>query len=233
MDWDAVAGILAAVMVLVMHFLHVVDEEVLLVISPVLIALLFIRDLRRENYREALENSVKRSEQALNDIKNGLRIPDTILIGPGELREQSARFSRNAEGEMLWFHVCLLMFRTQELFDVLLKPALENPKVKSLIFVLDEKQKPLWTTEIVPKLAACGSGHKVLEPRWTQITENVSFILAGAQGTGKSECLLSFWGEPFMASVVGKNVPRYIFHVQGHSELVNRLAELGRTYRLK
>ena len=231
MDWDAIAGIVAAFMVLVMHFLHIGDESVLLVLSPVLIALLFIRDLRREGKREALEESVKHSEQMLNEVRKALKVPDTILIGPGELRTQSAYFSGNAEGEMLWFHVCLLMFRTQELFDILLKPALENPKVTSVTFVLDEKQKALWNTEMAPKLAACPSARKMKEPRWTHITENVSFILSGAQGTGKSECLLSFWGEPFMASVVGKNVPRYIFHVQGHSELVGRLAELERSYR--
>ncbi|MFO0969607.1 MAG: hypothetical protein U0793_28950 [Gemmataceae bacterium] len=44
--------------------------------------------------------------------------------------------------------------------------------------------------------------------------------------------MLSFWGEPFMARAPGKDVPRYVFHVQGHSELVTRLSELERGYRL-
>ena len=35
-----------------------------------------------------------------------------------------------------------------------------------------------------------------------------------------------------MARGVGRDVPRYIFHVTGHSELVERLAELGRGHRL-
>lgn len=51
-DWDAVAGIIAAVAAIVMHFLHWADEGLLITIAVVLIALLFIRDLRREGATE-------------------------------------------------------------------------------------------------------------------------------------------------------------------------------------
>jgi hypothetical protein len=34
-----------------------------------------------------------------------------------------------------------------------------------------------------------------------------------------------------MSHAVGRDVPRYIFHVQSHSELVGRLVELVRGYR--
>lgn len=34
-----------------------------------------------------------------------------------------------------------------------------------------------------------------------------------------------------MAHTAERKVPRYIFHVQGHSELVARLVELARNYR--
>ena len=34
-----------------------------------------------------------------------------------------------------------------------------------------------------------------------------------------------------MAHATERKVPRYIFHVQGHSELVARLVELVRVYR--
>jgi hypothetical protein len=35
-----------------------------------------------------------------------------------------------------------------------------------------------------------------------------------------------------MARTTGRDVPRYIFHVHAHSELVPRLVELARTYRM-
>ena len=36
----------------------------------------------------------------------------------------------------------------------------------------------------------------------------------------------------FMSRRVGRDVPRYIFHVTGHSELIERLVELDREHRL-
>ena len=77
----------------------------------------------------------------------------------------------------------------------------------------------------------CRGREKLRPPRWTAIEESVSLIIADAGSSGKTECLLSFWGEPFMAHTVERKVPRYIFHVQGHSELVARLVELARNYR--
>jgi hypothetical protein len=35
-----------------------------------------------------------------------------------------------------------------------------------------------------------------------------------------------------MARTSGRNVPRYVFHVQEHSELITRIVELERKYRL-
>ena len=35
-----------------------------------------------------------------------------------------------------------------------------------------------------------------------------------------------------MSRHVGRDVPRYIFHVTGHSELVERLADVDREHRL-
>jgi len=47
------------------------------------------------------------------------------------------------------------------------------------------------------------------------------------------EAHLSFWGEPFMSRATGRDMPRYIFHVQRHSELIGRLVEIQRLYRLE
>ena len=45
-EWDAIAGVVAAITAIVLHFLHVIDLEVLAVITLVLIAAMFIRLLR-------------------------------------------------------------------------------------------------------------------------------------------------------------------------------------------
>mgnify|MGYP003519323404 FL=1 len=57
-------------------------------------------------------------------------------------------------------------------------------------------------------------------------------MLADRESDGHAEAQVSFWGEPFMARTTGRDVPRYIFPVQAHSELVARLVELERRYRV-
>ncbi len=232
LDWDVIAGIVAAVAALVMHFLHVVEADILLMIAVVLIALLFLRDLRRERHAERMDECLQQTEAVVKDIQAKLIPPDVILIGPRQLLTESEGFSVRARGDMVWFHVCLLMFKPQALFDSLLRPAIENPLVTSIQFVLDQEQRELWEGELVPKVMRCRGKEKVKEPYWTTIEENVSLIISDIGSDNRTECLLSFWGEPFMARTTGRDVPRYIFHVQSQSELVGRFVDLVRSYRV-
>ncbi|MFN8559619.1 MAG: hypothetical protein U0531_20520 [Dehalococcoidia bacterium] len=231
-DWDAVAGISAAVLALVLHILHIVDEQVVLAVILVILALVLIRDLRREDRDERVAEAVGRAEAALHALQGSLAAPDTVLIGPRRLRVESERFARNARGEMVWFNVCLTMFAPQALFDVLLRPAVENPRVTSIIFMLDNNERERWQTLVLPKLAAC-AGREGARAALVRLHETISFILSEQEShEAPTEAHLSFWGEPFMARTAGRHVPRYIFHVQRHSELIARLAEIQRLYRL-
>lgn len=142
-DWDAIAGIVAALAAIVMHFLHIVDTDVLLMIAVVLIALLFIRDLRRESHNERFDESLLQTESTVKEILAQISPPDANLVGPQNIRQIMEDFNRRARNEMTWFHVCPLMFRSQVVFDTLLKPAIENPQVKSIQFVLDQTDRKL------------------------------------------------------------------------------------------
>jgi hypothetical protein len=230
-DWDAVAGITAAVAALVLHFLHIVKAEALLTMMLLLLALLLLRDLRREHQQGRLTEHIERAEAAVMKMQAALQPPDAVLIGPSQLRSMSAQFARRSLGEMLYFNVCLLMFRPQTLFDALLRPAIENPRVTAIQFILDESEKERWRDEVMPKVKACIGSEKVQQPIWCPLRESVSFIRAETEPDGNTEILLSFWGEPFMARSTARDVPRYLFHVQSHSELVTRLGELERSYR--
>ncbi|WP_437191329.1 hypothetical protein [Planctomicrobium sp. SH527] len=123
-DWDVIAGITAAIIAIVLHLLHVVDDEVLFTIIFVLLALLLFRDLRRESHDEHLGETVDRIKDDVKSIELSLEAPAAVLIGPRHLRSESRRFVETARGEMVWFNVCFLMFRSQEVFDLLLKPAM-------------------------------------------------------------------------------------------------------------
>lgn len=208
-DWDAIAGILAAVLALILHFLHIVEESVLLMITLVLMALLFLRDLRQESETGELTNSVAHTERTVEEIRSALDPADLELIGPGNLRMRSQRYCVSSQGDMIWFNVCLLMFVPQDLFDTLLRPAIENPNVSSVQFILDESERDRWQSAVRPKIVECRSSETVGEPIWRDLDENVSFILGGTE-TDRTDALLSFWGEPFMARTT-RDVPATSF----------------------
>ena len=231
-EWDAVAGVMAAVAAIVLHFLHVIETDVLAMITLVLIAMVFLRLLRQEHERSEVAASVQRGERLLGELARNAKGPDVLVVGPRELLRASTQFAANAASEMIWFNVCLSMFERQPLFDALLRPAIENPSVTAITFVLDERQRTAWARSVRPKVEACGGTHKVAEPRWCDLQEDVSFVLADTRTTGATECLLSFWGEPFMSRRVGRDVPRYVFHVTGRSELIQRFVEMEREHRL-
>lgn len=232
-DWDAIAGIIAAVAAIIMHMLHLVEAEVLMMISVVLIAMLFLRDLRRDKQSESMNESLHNTETAVAELLTMMNPPDAQLVGPLAIRQTMESFSQRARNEMLWFHVCPLMFKRQPVFDSLLKPAIENPNVKSIQFILDHNDQELWESEVAPKIKQCAGRHKVRETLWTTISGGVSAIISDIDKDGKTECLLSFWGEPFMARTPDHNVPRYVFHVQSHSELVGRMIEVVRSFSIR
>ena len=64
-DWDAVAGIVAAAIAMVLHLLQVVQPDVLLTITLVLVALLLLRQLRHEEREERVEGMAGRTEQMI------------------------------------------------------------------------------------------------------------------------------------------------------------------------
>ena len=229
MEWEAVAGVVAAVIALILHLLGVVDQGVLLTVMLVLLALLLLGAVRGQSRQERAEGTLRAVALDVEGLRTALTPPDAILIGPRSLRTESERFASRARGDMTWFNVCLKMFVPQVLFDAMLRPAVENPQVTRIRFVLDEREREAWDTHVLPKIAACAGAEKVEEPVWRTLPETVSFILAGTE-EGTTEAHLSFWGEPFMAHSTDRDLPRYIFHVQGHSELIGRLADVERDH---
>lgn len=231
-DWDVIAGVLAAVIALVLHFLHIAESEVVFAIMLALIALLLLRDLRSESRSHRLSEEIERANARLLEIQQALAPPDALLIGPQRLLQEFERYAIDAQGDLIWYNVCCLMFKRQEVFDATLRMAIDNPRVTSVLLICDEREKSLWETEVQPKVQRCAGAAKVREPLWGKVPETISFILADTGANGRTEVLLSFWGEPFMARTLERSVPRYIFRVQHHSELVGRLAELVRQHRM-
>ncbi len=228
LEWDAIAGIVAAVTAIVLHLFHVVDEDVILPIVLALMALLFINFMRHTSHNEVTAEQVDKTAHAISRIQAELKPADVILVGPRELRSTNEQFVQHMSGDTVWYNVCLSMYVPPPLFDALLGAAVENPMVSSVEFVLDESQRDVWRQVLQPRIEALDGGAKVSEPRWRTLSKTVSFILADSQLSGEPEALLSFWGEPFMAESTGRDVPRFIFHVQRNSKLLPHLVDLAR-----
>lgn len=231
-DWEAVAGIVAAVAALVLHILHVVELDVLIAVVLVILAIMLLQNLKRDAREEDLYDSSQRTERLLSEVQASVRRPDLTLVGPRGLREETRRFGSQGGGQMIWFNVCLLMFQPQRLFDDMLKPAIENPSVTSIEFVLDEGERERWRTDVVPKVLACKDWQKVQEPCWVDLREAVSFVTRMTPDGEGVEAQLSFWGEPFMSHARGRDVPRYIFHIYPQSDLIPRLLDIAREHRI-
>lgn len=113
-DWDVIAGITAAVVALVLHLLHVVEADVVFTIVLVLLALLLLRDLRRETVDERLADMMEETKAVVERIGASIMPPEAILIGPSRLRTESRKFCETATGEMIWFNVCFTMFQSAD-----------------------------------------------------------------------------------------------------------------------
>ncbi len=231
LEWDAIAGIIAAVVASVLHLLHIVDAQIILPIMLVLIALLFVNFMRHTHHNEVTAEQVDKTAHAVRRIQASLKPPQVILVGPRHLLTENEKFVRHLRGETIWYNLCLSMYQPEHLFDALVRPAIENGMVTSIQFVLDSSQKTLWDSSILPRIKNCPGHTKVREPLWQELEKTVSFILGDSQLSGGTEALLSFWGEPFMAQTTQRKVPRYIFHVQKNSELLPHFEELARSCR--
>jgi hypothetical protein len=130
-EWDAIAGLLAAVAAIILHLLHIVDEHVILPIVLSLQGLLFINFMRHTRNNELTAEQVEQTVHAVSRIESTLKPADIILIGPRQLRSVSEQFARHMSGDAIWFNVCLSMYRPQPLFDALLRPAIENSTITS------------------------------------------------------------------------------------------------------
>jgi hypothetical protein len=214
LDWDAIRGVVTAVIASVLHQLHVVDEGVLLSVTLVILTLVLIRDLRRKD-----ATSRRRRYWGGRKLRSSAPLaatnpPDAILIGPPRLREESQRFGQRAQGETSWFNVCLLMFVPQSLFDAPLRPAIENPNVTSIQFILDHRERQRWDPAVLPRVAECAG------------------IARSGSRTGPSctRTPRSSFRRPDRAA--SRDIPRYIFQVQSQSEWIGRLAGMSRQYRV-
>lgn len=226
-DWDVVAGIIAALIAMLLSFMGLVSETVGRGIILLLCALLLIRDLRGEAREIRMFDKldvIKRHVGTLAAVKQA----DVHLVGPNKMRQEFADFATTVYGEVRWFNACCRMFRRQEVFDATLRPFLDNPHVTAVHLLCRPEERQSWLADLLPKLQKCPRGDKVQPPLWGAIRTNVSFVLGDVDGDGRDEAVLAILEAPFATANQGPFVPRFLIRVFSNCDLIAPLEEMAR-----
>lgn len=226
-DWDVVAGIMAALVAMLLSFMGLVSETVGRGIILLLCALLLIRDLRGEAREIRMFDKLDVIKRHVTNLA-AAKQADIHLVGPKRMRQEFADFATTVYGEVRWYNACCRMFRRQEVFNATLRPFLDNPNVTAITLLCRPEERQFWLTDLAPKLRKCDHGEKVRPPMWGPIHTNVSFVLGDVDGDGRDEAVISIIEEPFAASNQGPAVPRFLVRVFSHCDLIAPLEDMSR-----
>jgi len=235
-NFDIIAVIVASFLALVLHAAGLLPETYILPLILFLLALHVLHELRGEIKHD---EEIKAIHRGIGGLNKKIGAGETFLVKPSELLQHTREMALKNNGEIWWFNICINMFLSDVVFENVFKPAIENKMTTRIIPVLKEEYRDLWDREVLPKIGKCAGGGKVSTPIWTDINENIAFIIIDAGADGQKEADISVWGEPFMAEYMShggatkKSVPRYLIHVKGDSELIYRLKDIFDRYRHK
>jgi len=152
--------------------------------------------------------------------------------------KEGQKLALNNRGTFVWFNTPMTVMRSQEIFDLMLKPAIESKHTKKVEFVLRSSQKEFFDAEVWPKIQQTKGKDKVAYPIFTEIKENFGFKMIDSSAREDAwEFHLTFLEEPFTITRktdAGPGVvhPNILFHVMPKSELGKKLKEVYLRYRL-
>jgi len=227
-DWDVIAGIIAALVAMLLSFMGLVSETIGVGIILLLCALLLTRDLRGEAREHRMFDKLDVIKRHIVGVADAVQPTEIQLIGPKKIRAAHAAFATALYGDVRWYNACCRMFRRQEVFDSTLRPLLDNPHVTSIQLLCRPEEQPYWQSDVLPKLRLCDNAAKLHEPLWVRIRGSVSFLLGDIDGDGRNEALVSVLDEPFAAYNVGPTVPRYLIRIFSDSDVMSHLEEVMR-----
>lgn len=226
---DVLILVAASFLGIILHHLGVVPESYLISLILLLLALHALHQVVRD---EEASETITRIESRLSQE------PDIELIRTPDLLKEGEEFALRNRGEMWWFNTPL-GFRRPEMFEKLLKPALENPKTKKVYFILRPQFKEVWEKEALPKIQTTRGKEKVAPPIYCDIKEEFAFKMIDLSEEKEiKEAHLTFLSEPFiMREARGDKGevyhPRYLLYIKSNNELIPRLKEIFLKYKLK
>ena len=227
-EWDVVAGAIAAVVAIFLSHFGVVSQVSVSGIVLLLSALLLIHMMRVEAHVHVVAENLGGVRQHVLDIEGKVGGTDVVVIPPLRIRQEFREFASRVQGELVWYNACCRMFRRQAVFDVTLRQLIDNPDVTAIRMVCAPREQAAWEADVVVKLRRCGGDAKVPVPVWGPLPPATSFLIGELRAERMPQALLVIMEEPFAAMSNGLGVPRYMFRVQNHSQLLPRMDEAAR-----
>ncbi|MBN2014486.1 MAG: hypothetical protein JW778_04845 [Candidatus Altiarchaeota archaeon] len=138
-----VVGVILALLmpITVRVFGQVIPTEFILALIVVYLAYIIALLVRSE---EKIEEDFEILEKEINGT--GVEI-----ITSNELKCIKDRLEENT-GDVCFFNIPLGRIRTEEGFDDVLRPALENPHTKNIVFLLNRSVEDIWREYVRPRI---------------------------------------------------------------------------------
>lgn len=226
---EIAAILVGAIAAIVLVHLEVLSEGIEISFILLLLAVHTLHEITKgEEVRKDVDALKQRVTTPVSEVE---------IIKPTEILRKTEEFGLRNVGEDWWFNACAQMFRSQQVFDKLLKSSMLNPKTTRIFFVLKPSMREVWQRDVVPKIERSKGSEKVQPVVWREMDEGVAFRLIDVEGaSGAKEALVTVWGEPFMMEHTDERgtaqMPRYVLRVGSDSELVVRLADVLARHRM-
>lgn len=149
------------------------------------------------------------------------------LIGSDQLHKLTESVGRN-RGDIWFFNVPLGRIRTQEGFNALVKPGIENPHTTNITFILNRSVKAIWEEHVQPKIDNIKGGGEHITVKWMDDERKIGFMLL----RGSREVYLIAWDEPFIVETPKGSQTMLMFHMKSNREFIAKLEEMFEKYLL-
>jgi len=229
-EWDLLAVAVASVIGIVGHVLGLIPESYVISLILLLLALHALHEIGHDMKFERANSAVMHIAERFSSLE-----PEVKVISSNHFRHGEDLARRN-RGIFVWFNTPMTVMRSQEVFDLMLKPAIESEKTKKVKFILPPDQKDFFDREVWTKIQECKGEEKVEYPMFTEIKENFAFkMIDSSEREEENEFHLTFLDRPFTITREredGRSVthPRVIFHVKPGTELAKSLKDIYLSY---
>lgn len=226
-EWDTLAGIAAAFVALVLSLFGLVSDVTVRAILLLLAALILLRELRNDSRSAIHAEHLDCMRQDIRDLREKIGTTDLVVITPLALRSAFQDFVTHLGGRVTWYNACCRMFHRHEVFESTLGQLLGNPDVVAVEMLCDASERHAWDTDLAIKVRKCAGATKLREPIWGALPTAVSFLIGEHRESKRPQALMAIMEEPFASHGNGRSVPRYLFRVQNHSDILTAMAAVA------